>query len=236
MTRIPHESPELESWLAEAKKADVALTPGPAELESLGVRLSSLHTGTALLGAPLAKVIAGIGTAALLGGVALSSGLGREASSSPSAPLTPALAITRARPQSTPASGSVSLGSTEHAVTSSNSASSAREAPESAQLNASSESPVSAHAVRSDSRPRATWIEVNEALSAGNIPAALNALENIIAHSGGTAKERAELAWAQLEVSGPRAPRATLTLQRLARSAHEASVRERARSVLGSSR
>lgn len=230
MTRIPHESPELESWLAKAKQADVALTPGPAELESLGARLSSMHTGTALLGVPAVKVIVGIGTAALLGGVAVHSAV-RVPTTAKNLRPTPAAVLAPAAqsPSSTSAENSAPIPATAP----SHSTSTKETIVTSERATASEILPK--HAPRSDSQPRASWIEVNEALSAGDVPTARSALENIIARSGGAAKERAELAWAQLEIAGPRAGRANATLQRLSRSAQEPSVRERAQSVLRSS-
>lgn len=226
MTRIPHDSAELEQWFSNAKKVDQAFAPGPAELDHLAVRLSSGQVGAtshglAALGAPAAKVALGVSMVALAGGVALSLKAAPDQRSATVA-ASPAQSVALAepvRPLPSPAAPiEPSLESSEPPVL---------PAPHSA-----------VPSPRIPAAPRTatpTWTDVNEALTDGDIPAARGALQSFISQGDGAAKERAELALAQLELRGPHAVRAQAVLKRLATKAKEPSVRSRAKSLLSSS-
>lgn len=221
MTRLPHDAPELESWFRAARRADRALEPGPEQLQKLAARLGGLESGlapAAAVATPLGQAVLGVGAIGLVCGAGLVlNPLSAEKSPAP-IPSSSAVAQEetpdRRPPPSKVNESSVSL-----------------EQPRSgAPL-----SPV-APPPRSRARPLkpspTTWAQVNDAMAEGDITSAKRALEKVIVDGRGTTKEKAELALAQLELHGPRAEKSRSTLRRLAASAAEPSVRERARKVL----
>jgi hypothetical protein len=225
MTRIPHDSPELENWFAEAKKADVALAPGPGELEMLGARLGSAPLSSALLGTPAAKITASLLSVVLAGGAALTVIQSPEATQ----PVSSIEANTPAVPVEAPAVPSAPPNEPRGEIQA------ARAAPVT-QPDVRRSSPVKTRTAAPAVVPHSTWIEVNDALSEGNVSAARGALEDFIASEDGVTKERAELALAQLELEGPRADHAKSTLRRLAQNGREPSIRTRAQTLLRGSK
>lgn len=228
MTRIPHDSPELENWFSAAKQADSVLAPGSAELDKLAAALSSgpagtALTGSALLSAPAAK--AALGAVAVAGGLLLAPLRASPPSPSEAPSLKSKSAVESVR---APVAREVELLplDSSHTPLTSPPAPAAPAAP----------SPPSPRIRASVQPPTAPWMKVNDALTEGDLPAAREALENFIRREDGVAKERAELALAQLELTGPHSSRAQATLRRLASRARESSVRIRAQSLLTSSK
>lgn len=222
MTRLPHDAPELESWFRAARRADRALAPGPEQLQKLAARLgeleSSLAPAAGVAATPLGQAVLGVGAIGLVCGAGLV--LNPLSAEKSPAPIPPSSAVAQEEtPDRRPPPSKVkeSLVSLEQT----------RSGP-----------PLSPVAPRPRSRARpskassTTWAQVNDAMAEGDISSAKRALEKVIADGRGTTKEKAELALAQLELRGPRAEKSRSTLRRLAASAAEPSVRERARKVL----
>jgi hypothetical protein len=233
MTRIPHDSPSLENWLNQAKDAETKLAPSPKELESLALRLSSGSSSAAVAGLPLAKVTVGIGTVILAGGAAWFT---LPRSESPSKSDATELALQDRAPAPAPLSGTTQEAAPEILARESLERGGG-EAPVSEATHSNQEAEVRAPSPPKVMRtatasPRPTWSDVNDALTQGNVKKARGALESFIVHEDGAAKERAELALAQLELGGPRADRARAILRRLASSGREPSIVARAQSLL----